>query len=543
MKPWLLLPALVLVGVALAPVLTAEFVSLDDERLVLQNPVIRELSPRAFRLWLTTYCQDLYHPLVLASWAVEYRLVGPAPRFFHLTNLVLHLVGFVLVYHLARALTGDGFAGLVTALLFGLHPLNVEPVAWIAARKYPLAAPFFLGTLLAYLRYLATGRRGWYWLTGGLLMGALLSNVATLILPLLLILIDWFRGERHGRRAAEKIPFLFLAALVGFIAWHAPSDPLRPNLTDRLPLARQLVFAGFSLAFYGAKLAAPLDLACRYHYDFSALPASSLAAAVAAPLAIGIALWRGRRRKLLVFGLLFFLIGILPALRVVPAGPPRPADRYLYYPALGLFLLAGVGVSRLVRGRGPRAAGIALAVLALGLAPFSWRRAGVWHDSVALYSDELRSFPADPVPWNDRGLAFVARGDTASALADFTTALDRAPDFTAAWYNRATVSGQGGDLTAARRDYQRCLELDPDYFPARLNLGNTWRGLGDDTAAIAEYTRGLARFPDSLELRFNRALAWMACGRMDAAASDLATVVRLEPRHAAARNLLATLSR
>ncbi len=202
---------------AFLPSLRNDFTNWDDQVVVLKNPLIRDLSASNLLRFFWEIPQDVYKPLVLISYALEYRFFDLQPRVYHATNLFFHLLNVLLVFGLFSSLMRDRRVGFLTALLFAVHPMRVESVAWISARKDVLYGFFFLGACWVYLGYARTLRGRSYWACFGLFLCSLLCKPMAVSFPFLLGVFDIFCGRKISKRMlAEKIPFCIPAAVFSF---------------------------------------------------------------------------------------------------------------------------------------------------------------------------------------------------------------------------------------------------------------------------------------------------------------------------------------
>ncbi len=195
------------------------FTVFDDDVYIINNPFLKDFSARGIWAIVTSFYSSNYHPFTTLTWFFEYNLFGLNPLPFHLVNTALHVLNTWLVYKLAANLSGRQVTAAVVALLFGVHPMHVESVAWISERKDVLYAAFYLSSLLVYLRYTAQGYRQKDYVGTLLLFGAsLLSKSAAVTLPVLLLAIDIYKGRKMDARAiTEKIPFFVLSVVFGII--------------------------------------------------------------------------------------------------------------------------------------------------------------------------------------------------------------------------------------------------------------------------------------------------------------------------------------
>lgn len=474
--------ALVLVATLFLPVLAYPFVSLDDVYGVVENPGIRNLSWDGIRfLFLEDQRDFRYFPLSYLSFAVDYALFGLDPRAFHATNVLLHLANTALVFALIQRLTGDRLAAAVTSLLFGIHPLQVESVAWVSSRKNGLFFLCFLGSAFSYLGYVTarTERPARAWLSVAasvvLFFLALCAKTTAVTLPAILLLIDHHRLTQAPRSILgflrDHLPskLLFLPP-IAFTAW------MTQQLARRSPFLKEYAFDGLdwivltlhNVFFYVAKTLAPFGLGVFYPMpDETAawLPTHFYVFALLAIGLIGLCLWSRNRHRTVFFGTAWFLTTISP-MAILPVFfsdmPLLAADRYAYQSSVGLFLLAGVGFSHLWRrepggagrGRPLLALGLAAVVLALGFV--TTRQVRVWRDTVSLYEQEVRHHPSDAFYYR-LALAY-ARDDR---MARAFEALERAEDaphrifFTRIFVYQMQIS----DLYRRKGDFQRAAEF------------------------------------------------------------------------------------
>jgi len=518
------------------PSLRNGFTNYDDPYYVLENPVIRSLSWSHIHHLFTSYIL-MYHPLTLLSLAVDYRLFGLDPAGYHAVNLALHLANTLLVFWVLRLLCGGTAAAAAGALLFGVHPLHVESVAWVSERKDVLSAFFFLGALGAYLRHLGgTRRRGWYLCSLGLLAASLLSKPMGVSFPLVMILCDYLKGHTFGWQSlAGKAPFFALALIFSALAL-APGD-LFPYTDDATSFSTDALFvAPYSLIFYLVKAVFPLGLSAIYPYPARAggmLPWRFLLAPVPAVLVFLAVLRRARVSKVLPFGFFFVVATLLPVL-AKQIGPHFAADRYFYIPSVGICYLAGVGFSRL-RGwpvTGGRAKAAALASLALAAAAFAaltWQRTLVWHDTITLWNDVITKYPEPSLAYFNRSLGRFDAGDLEGSIADLDIYLSTAPAHAVAYKVRGTANLKAGRTTAALADFDRAVSLKPDFVEALNNRGALLAGRGELERAVDDFTRALNANPRYRMAFGNRAKARAALGDRGGADQDLAKANALGP--------------
>ncbi len=438
------LPALVVAVTLLAflPVLDAGFVNWDDDENFLRNPEYRGLGSRQLGWMLTAYRMGHYTPLTWLTLGLDHALWGMEARGYHLTSLLLHAAAALLFYFVALRLlrhalppgTGETAlrtGGAAAALLFAVHPLRAESVAWLSERRDVLSGGLFLAAALAYLVFVASaGRRRarWYAAALALFAGALASKASTLTLPVVLLLLDVYPLRRLGGDAGwlgprarrvwlEKLPFAALAAVAALVAFRALAPLGNTPSLAQLPVQVRALIGVYGLAFYLLKTAVPLDLSPLYQFPVGitwlhfAIVIAGFAGAAAA--------WRRWPALAVAWGA--YVVILLPVLRLVQGGPQVVADRYSYLACLGWALLAGAAAAR--PWAGARVARVVLAVSILGLGLLTWRQAGAWHDSVTLWGHAVAVNPASRAAHANLARAHAAEGRFAAAIGHYEETL------------------------------------------------------------------------------------------------------------------------
>lgn len=420
----LLVPAAIVAWVALLylPVLGYPFLSLDDDYGVATNPGIREFSWRTVRFLFFEDQRDFrYFPLAYLSFALDHALFGLAPGAFHRTNLLLHLANTALVYALVRTLTRDTIAAAVTSLLFGVHPLQVESVAWISSRKNVMFLFFFLLSIFAYLDYarrFATQRAlSLVSLAGSVLLFflSITAKTTAITLPAILLLIDVARASPLPRNpfafAWRNLPSKLVYLPVIAFAWvmtsrMARTSPFRMDF-EFAPLD-EVVIAGHNLFFYVAKSLVPIRLGVFYPLPNDGnpqLPPHFYAFALLGLALFALCVWSWGRWRWIFFGTAWYLATVLPS-AIQPMFfddlPLLAADRYLYQSAIGLFLLAGVAGSTGWRlAAASRALRAALVVGGAGivavLSLLTVQQIALFRGVVPLYEQTVRHHPSDAI--------------------------------------------------------------------------------------------------------------------------------------------------
>ena len=422
----------------------------DDDFLIFNNPLIRDFSWAGIGRIFFGFERDVsYLPLTLLSFALEYRFLGLDPVWTHGINVFLHAVNACLVLLLARRYGVRTGGALAAGLLFAVHPLQTEAVAWASQRKELLCALFSLGAILAYSDRAESRRPGRYALTLALYAAAMLAKPMAIGVPLALLAIDLYYGRRIRWRAVfEKIPFL--AAWPIGIATLVRRAAVVPALSlDPISLSDRLAGTGHLLLFYANKLVLPVKLSVFYPDLFRSdlEPLAWRLAGWAAVLAAVAAVARLARKSSVAFlGSALFLTLLSPAFPLLDNGNLWHYDHYFYLPSAGLFLaISSIVVGRKRRTRHSIAVALILAILVGGWGILSRRRCEVWSDSQRLWQDALRKNPPDPYIYWKLGLACVEAGQRGRADKYLARARKEWRDPSAAWRITAGVRKAGAE--------------------------------------------------------------------------------------------------
>ena len=493
----------------------------DDNFYITESPYLKDLSWTGIKAIFSVDLMGNYHPLTLLSYAIEYAIAGKAdPALMHLTNIVFHVLNTVLVFLLGRQLLVDHWGGVIMALLFALHPMHVESVAWIAERKDVLYTCFFVLALLSYLRYVKDGSARSYVLALVFFVMSLLSkSAAAALAPLLFVLDYWLRRSWNWRIVLEKLPFFVLAISFGVLALSSQAVAMDESFAPHYPLWQRPLIAAYALSFYLLRFVAPYGLSAIHPYPVD--PGDGLAPFLGP--SIGVALFLGAMLvlayrsktywRITVTGVLFFLITLAMVLQLLPVGRAIVAERYTYVPYIGLSLI----VARLVvdgwRGGASRSSYLpylpagALVIALIIFTAVAVQRIPVWKDSFTLFADMLAKYPQDGLTYYNRGLTHFYQKNFKASIADYDASVKYKPDCASCYFNRGLSYKELGDMPAVVRDMDLAIRYRPDYTDAFRNRGNAKAMIKDYAGSIADFTSALSYAPQDTAVLVNRGLA------------------------------------
>jgi tetratricopeptide (TPR) repeat protein len=560
---------------AYLPALSGNFIWNDSDYVT--APSLRSLDGLV-RIWAQVGATQQYYPLLHSAFWLQHRLWGDNPLGYHLVTLLLHACSAVLfalilcrLFDGGRAQPGsipakadgpavaggdlpqpDSGVAWLAALLFALHPVHVESVAWITEQKNTLSLAFYLAAAMAYLRFDETRRPRTYLAALALFVCSLFCKTVTATLPAALLVVFWWkRGRLDWRREIlPLLPWLALGAAAGlFSSWVEQAYVGAQGADFNLPVVARTLVASRAIWLYAGRVVWPFGLNfvySRWTVDATVwwqwlFPLGTLAA--------GAALWILRRRTRGPFAAFLFFVGSLfPVLGFVNLYGMRYSwvwDHWQYLPDLGLLTLAAVGLSagwrRAALRPGWLGPGLA-AALAVVLGALTWAHCGMFHDDLTLYRSTLSRNPACWMAHNNLGNLWLEMpGRLDDAVAEFKEALRLQPDYAEAHNNLGNaLSEMPGRLDDAVAEFKEALRLQPDFAGAHNNLGDAWSKMpGRINDAVAQFKEALRLRPGYAEAHNNLGNAWSKMpGRTNDAIAQYEEALRIKPDYAEAHNNL-----
>ena len=586
-----------------------DFINFDDNVYVYENPhVLSGLTAEGVKWALTAMHSATWQPITWISYMLDVSVHGPEPSGFHVTNLLLHLANVALLLLALRKITGDSWRSLFVAAVFALHPLQVEPVTWIASRKDLLSTFFAMITLLSYAHYVKRPSIARYVPLFVAFALSLMSKQMLVTLPFVLLLLDYWPLRRSSSGTSdttasprtvlpmvlEKLPLVALSLAGGTMAYLAHARGQTIAAAGTVPFSSRVGTAFLSYGSYLRKSIWPDDLAIYYAHPGKAL---SISAAVAAGLLLVafslFVVWRANRHRYLFVGWFWFVGTLVPVIGLVQVGGHSMADRFMYFPIIGLAVLLAWGMpdiaARLGLGRvmPPVLGGVWL----IALCVCAWFQVGHWRDSVSIYEHaidvsaksfvvhsnlagaleansqepgvgavEAKRLMVDAVEQHELALerrdnaqlrynlavtiARLARTDPDPALVQraekhFRKALQYDPGHAEAHHDLGILLYGAGKLDEALGHYLETVRLDPDHASAHNSLGLAYARKARWQDAIRHYEESLRIAPEFPDTHLNLGTALSRVGRLDEAIEELRESIRLDASSAGANYELA----
>ncbi|MCF6367021.1 MAG: tetratricopeptide repeat protein [Bacteroidales bacterium] len=573
---WLFL-IVVLTTVAYYPTFDNEITSWDDEFYLNDNPYLKDLSAESIKtLFKTdTYYMGNYHPLSMVSLSIDYAIGGEDkngninPFLYHLTNLVLHILVSLFVFWFVLLLLKNFNIAVIAALLFGVHTIHVESVAWISERKDVLYAFFFVASLISYLKYVDKKKLVWYFAALLLFLLSLFSKGQAVSLAITIILIDWIRKRNffNTKLIAEKIPFLALAVIFGLIAIGAQQESEALVDEQGYDFFQRIGIASYAFMQYLYKLVLPINLSAIYPYpDIIKQTIPNLYYLMILPVGfiiyLTIRLFK-KGKTILVFGIAFFVANILLLLQFIPVGSAVHADRYAYIPSIGFFILVSALLIRHIKNK-PKHKNIIFGLTGMYiilLTALSFMRSDIWQNSETLWTDTIKKSPNSVIAWNNLGSLKDRQAVKAfeelryndvkklrrEAIEHFSEAIKGKPDYRNAFYNRGVSKFELGKLNndtvliaTSIKDFTNALTEDGQFSDAYHYRANAKSELGKLDAAMKDYNLAIDLMlnkESNKGLHFyysNRGITKGKLGDYDGAIADFDKALSITPEESGA---------
>ena len=500
-KFWLFISLVITIS-TLAPNLNNGFTNWDDEVYVTQNPLIKDLSFTGIKeMFITEKVHTTYSPLVLLSWSLDYALAGLNGTFFHLTNLLLHLLVVALVFYLSLMITKRIEIAFFTALLFGIHPMHVEAVSWVSARKDLLYTLFFVAGLVVYFKYskVVSNMLKKYFLLIScfvLYVCALFSKGTAIVFPFVLLLIDYLNNRKNLRKCIlEKIPFLILAVIFFYIALKGQQDSGAMSYRQHNSYLEALAVGFYGYFTYLIKVIIPFKLSTYHPYpngDQAMVPWYFYISALVVILFLVVTFLKARKNRILIFGVSFFFVSLLPLVQILPFGTSYICERYTYLPYFGIFLCISIVLLKLYESLQPffrkgLLSVIVIYIFSMGIISFLYSK--TFKNTETLWTNVATQYPDDYMAYMNRTNYRVSKDKKELALKDANRAIEKhkGDPFFQLYYNRGFVCQVLNKYELAIKEYSKTIQLNKEYVSAYLNRGIVYEKIGADSKAFSDY--------------------------------------------------------
>jgi Tfp pilus assembly protein PilF len=533
-NPTWAIPFILLITVAAyLPVLNAGFVNWDDEAYIINNALLKNFSN--FQALITTPVQGNYHPLTMISLAINYSISGLDAWSYHLFNLILHLINSLLVYSLASKLSNQNFIiAFGTAILFAIHPMHVESVAWVSERKDVLYTLFFLAGLICYIKYVDTYSKKQFILSILFLILSLLSKPAAIVFPLVLFCIDLLKRRSFNfKLMLEKIPFLIPALIIGVLTYNAQSTVgATGEGVFSFALSTRVLMAFYGFMMYIIKLIFPFNLSPFYPFPVAnmKLPEIYYIAPIFFIAAVILFFYSMKKNRVFAFGISFYFANLILVLQILPVGGAVIAERYSYVPYIGLFYIVAWLINHFTSSIKKKAILIILPVSIL-FSFLTYQQSGIWHSGATLWDHAIKTNPSFKAYMN-RAQLLRQEKDNPKALDYYTKAIELNNSEPEGYTSRGNVYVDLKKYDLAYADYKKALLLRPKYPNAYDNIGVMFSLQEKYDSALIYLSQAINIKPDYKPAYNNRAFTYVKLQDYEAAIKDYQTYLTFEPKSA-----------
>jgi len=605
--------------IAFGRILGNDFIYYDDNRLITGNINVQTgFNAESIKWAFTNSRLEYWHPLTWFSIILDWRLFGTNAAGHHLESLLWHIGSAILLFLFLSKTTGSLWPSAFAAALFALHPLRVESVAWAAERKDVLSVFFGMATLCAYAYYVEKPQISKYFICLILFVLSLMSKPTLVTLPCVLLLLDYWplgrlqkaltaqsvsalidkkevkkkskklksesfveekitKPAQNGRKLIgnllwEKVPFFFLALVLSvMLILQLQKDRFMLPL-QQIPFSDRVMNAIVSYVAYLGKTFWPVDLAVFYPYVNSFPIGQVLGASLLLGVVSTAVIYLAKRAPFLAVGWLWYLGVLFPVIGLMQAGDQAMADRYTYFPSIGIAIMLTWGVAYVLPKENLRKIiTIPAAIILAALTFLTWRQCGYWKNDIVLFEHALQATKDNFVAHNglcislaiegqsekaiahclaaikikpsiegmsNAGIALAAQGKYEEAIAYYLAAIKINPNDADIHFNLAEALQKQGKLEEATASYREALRINPDHSSAHINLGVILGERLKHDEALYHFRQALRIDPGDPGIYFSLGVALANTGKLKEAEESFRQAINLKPDYAEAQRAL-----
>lgn len=519
------------------------FINYDDPQYVVRNAEVQKgLTPGSAAWAFRSTEQANWHPLTWISHMADVEMYGSSAGGHHMSSVLIHAAGSILLFAAFFLMTGSALRSLAVALLFAVHPLHAESVAWVAERKDVLSGLFWCAGLLAYAAYAKRPSPARYAAVFLCFAAGLMAKPMVITFPFALLLLDYWplgrmRRETAVRLLLEKIPLMVLIPVSAIVTVIAQSSGGAVRTLEEAPLLARLGNAAVSYAVYLLKTAWPAGLAPFYPWKTPGALAVALSLLVLAVIT-AVAVRLRKNHPWTLVGWLWYLGTLVPVIGIVQVGEQTMADRYTYLPLIGIFAAIVWGAAEAARAAGAplslRAAATGVWILILMVV--ASRYAATWRSSVDVWSRSIAFAERSTSDMHlSLALAYAESGRIAEALEENRKAVELDPKSFTARVGYAATLEAAGDLERAIAELEAAARIDPKIADVHNNMGNAYEKTGSEERALAEYREALRLDPRLFEAEMSLATLLSRRGDARGALEHYGRALEIQPSSIEAR--------
>lgn len=495
-------------------------ISWDDPEMIFKNKFVKSFD---LKVLFSNHFVGNYIPITMLTHAIAWLFFENNDGGHHLINILLHLVNGVLIYQLGKRLFKNDLVTNIGAIIFLLHPMQMESVGWISELKNVLSTTFYFAGVLSYLNFVERSNKKDYFLCLLFFVLGCLSKSSVVVFPITLICMDIFIQKKVSVKfIINKTPFLLLAVVFGIINLKTQAADLFINYSHEFPYYQRLGYAGYALAKYVVLFLLPVNLSVIYPYPQNIITALITGYIVIVCLAVIFFVIIKHKRFDYLAILLFILFNLILVLQFIPFGEVLYADRYMYVPIVGMAWLIGY-LSLKINISSKIIPIVLLCVLSL----LSFPRSTVWHSGLTLYQDILKNFPNSFIALNSAGVESMFMNEDNKALEYLNKAVSVAPRNYKGFYNRGLLYLKNNKPEDAIKSFNQALEIF-QYPKAYVGRANAYYMLGDFPKAIQDANFVLKQDMKNTRAHFVLGNCYNDLNRLDDAMNEYNKCIELE---------------
>ncbi len=505
----------------------------DDKPYILLSDMVKNFDLKAI---FTEYAVGNYHPFTMLSFAIEYALVKEQTWLYHLDNLLLHSINSWLVFRLLQKLNGNFLTSIVTAILFAIHPLHVESVAWAAERKDVLYTLFLLLSIWFYIKFDEKQDYKLYAFSILLFIASCMSKGMAVVLPAILIITDYcfLKKPINAKLFLNKIPYFVITFVFAYMATHAQKDAgadATSVISQAYTMGERIAMSCYAFCFYWVKTVLPFKLLAFYPYPGKpngSLPAIYSLGLLGVLVLVGIIFWLGRKDKRIWWAGAFFLIAVSTVLQFpFPVGSAIVADRYYYLSSIGPLFLVGLTFNRFYQKS--KAALPVFAIVALGLCGLSFKQTATWKNGLTLFTPADKEFPNDAMILSNLGWHYLENKEFPTSKGYLMRADDGGFKNGDVCRTIGSMFLDEGDHKTALKYFDRSTQYLPKTNRTNWLIGTANYRLANMSEAERYYREAVANEPKNAEYLNVLGLALTGTNKFDEARKNFDEAIKLQP--------------
>jgi protein O-mannosyl-transferase len=521
--------------------LNNELTRWDDYTYITGNQDIKTLHGDSIKYTLgktfSSYVVGNYHPLTMLSLCIDYELHQLNPKAYHSTSLIIHILNSLLVFAFAWLLSKQKWVAFITALLFAVHPMHVESVAWASERKDVLYAFFYLLALCTYILYITKEpfKNRLYLITFFVFIFAVLSKAMAVSLPIAFFIIDYFFGRKITKKTIlEKVPFIVISLVFGYVAIKAQESINAMADVANYNFFNRILFSSYGLILYLWKMIVPLSLSCYYNYPVPVNGMYPFIIYIAPVIVIALLflIYKSMRYgKDIFFGSAFFLITIALVLQILPVGGAIIADRYTYLPYIGLFFITARLFNNVLADKYEKLKNLkkplifVFTLFIIMCCYLSFERTKVWRDGLSLWSDAIEKKDVAPICYKSRGDAYYLKKQYDKALADYEMAISGNYKFMDVYFSKGATYYELHEYEKVIENLNLAIQINNNYADAYNLRGMAYFNLAKYKEAIDDMNKLLEINPQLTEAYYTRGSSYLYLGKYQEAINDLTMAI------------------